>query len=389
MTAAQYSRRITSIERGYLNAATQGDNPIISFVIEGRGRLDPQELERAIVVTSRANPGLSVARKGKLWLGTGEPPALEVHTTGAGEEWTDHPFLHTPLDLVHGPVASVGLISDGHVDRLVIRVSHAVADGRGIERWTDDLFRALRGEEPAGSTSTVTDQYFLPKARRRPAPDAPWASPGSPQPSPLGAGRDDADLPRWSHVRLDGDFPFMTARIISRLGDVCPGARVLVPVDLRRHDPTIDSTANLSAPLYMEARPGRGWREVQGRILRAMANGDELRAIMARFVASNPMARSLEQARSAGRDGLFPCTAIVSDHGRIDADHRYALPEWRPEAVFTLPMLVPYAAMFISSFSVNGRTSLTLGHRSSDSRQRATGFLQTIVDAVQDGEAAA
>ena len=141
MTAAQYSRRITSIERGYLNAATQGDNPIISFVIEGRGRLDPQELERAIVVTSRANPGLSVARKGKLWLGTGEPPALEVHTTGAGEEWTDHPFLHTPLDLVHGPVASVGLISDGHVDRLVIRVSHAVADGRGIERWTDDLFR--------------------------------------------------------------------------------------------------------------------------------------------------------------------------------------------------------------------------------------------------------
>lgn len=389
MTAAQYSRRITSIERGYLNAATQGDNPIISLVIEGHGRLDPRALERAITVTSRANPGLSVARRGKLWVGTGEPPVLEVHATRPGEDWTDHPFLRAPLDLVHGPVSSVGLISDGPLDRLVIRVSHAVADGRGIERWADDLFRVLRGEDPVGSPSTVTDQYFLSRARRRPAPDAPWTSPGSPQPSPLGAGREDADLPRWSHVRLDGEPPFMTARIISLLGSVCPGARVLVPVDLRRHDPAVASTANLSAPLYLEACPGRSWREVQGRILRAMANGDELRAIMARFVTSNPMARSLEQARSAGRDGLFPCTAIISDHGRIDADHRYALPGWRPEAVFTLPMLVPYAAMFISSFSVNGRTSLTLGHRSSDSRQRAASLLQTIVDAVQDGEAAA
>ncbi|MFC2641783.1 MAG: hypothetical protein ACFN04_09540, partial [Propionibacterium acidifaciens] len=59
------------------------------------------------------------------------------------------------------------------------------------------------------------------------------------------------------------------------------------------------------------------------------------------------------------------------------------------EAVFTLPMLVPYAAMFISSFSVNGRTSLTLGHRSSDSRQRAASLLQMIVDAVQKGDVAA
>ena len=70
MTAAQYSRRITSIERGYLNAATQGDNPIISFVIEGRGRLDPQELERAIVVTSQPRPvrreeGEALARYGR------------------------------------------------------------------------------------------------------------------------------------------------------------------------------------------------------------------------------------------------------------------------------------------------------------------------------------
>lgn len=389
MPAAQYSRRITSIERGYLNAATQGDNPIISFVIEGHGRLDPQALERAIAVTSRANPGLSVARRGKFWVGTGEPPALEVHVTRPGEDWTDHPFLRAPLDLVHGPVSSVGLIRAGHLDRLVIRVSHAVADGRGIERWADDLFRALRGEEPVGSPSTVTDQYFLSRARRRPAPDAPWTSPGSPRPSPLGPGRDDADLPRWTHIRLDGELSFVTARIISLLGSVCPGARVLVPVDLRRHDPSVDSTANLSAPLYMEACSGRSWQEVQGRILRAMANGDELRAIMARFVTSNPMARSLEQARSAGRDGLFPCTAIISDHGRIDADHRYSLPGWRPEAVFTLPMLVPYAAMFISAFSVNEQTSLTLGYRSSDSRQRATGFLQTIVDAVQEGEAAA
>lgn len=388
MTTHAYSRRISSIERGYLNAATQGDNPVISLVVEGHGRLDRCLLERAVETTSRANPGLSVARKGRFWVDTGRAPELEVHDLESDEEWTEHPFLHMSLDLVHGPVASIGLIRSGSLERLVIRASHAVADGRGIEHWASDLFRALRGEELVGSASTVTDQHFLSKARRRPAPDAPWTSPGSPQPSPLGDGRGDAELPQWFHTRLNGEPAFMTARIVSLLGTLCPGARILVPVDLRRHDPAISSTANLSAPLYMEASPGRGWKEVQGRILRAMANGDELRAITARFVTANPMARSLEQARSAGRDGLFPCTAIVSDHGRIGID-RYALADWRPEAVFTLPMLVPYAAMFISSFSANGQTSLTLGCRSSDDPQRAAGLLQTIVDAVQGGGEAA
>lgn len=378
----RYSRRISSIERGYLTAATQGEAPVVSLVVEGRGRIEPSALERAIAVTSRADPGLSVARRGKLWVDTGRPPRLTVGTVAPGEQWTGHPFLQEPLDLIHGPVAAVGLLRGPDLDRLVVRVSHAVADGRGIEHWTADLFRALRGEELVGSTSTVTERHFLEAARRRPAPGSPWSTPGAPGPSPLGgAGRGEGRRPQWVQTRLAGESTFLTARIMSVLGDLCPGGRVLVPVDLRRHDPGVISTANLSAPLYLEARPATPWKRNQGQILRAMVHGDELRALTAHFVTDNPMARSIEEARTAGRDGLFPCIAIVSDHGRLDLDE-YAAPGWCPEAAFTLPMLVPYAAVFISSFTTGGRTSLTLTCRHGDDLDRARGLLEAIAEAV-------
>src|SRR5690606_21089435 len=89
------------------------------------------------------------------------------------------------------------------------------------------------------------------------------------------------------------------------------------------------------------------------------------------FLRQNPFANSLSEAREL--DGTrFPCTAIITDHGRIDTDE-LRTEHFRPTGFATLPMLVPYAEMFLSSCRIGDETELTLSCRDRAGAREAAG----------------
>ncbi|MEU9360148.1 hypothetical protein AB0D35_18815 [Streptomyces sp. NPDC048301] len=370
--ARPYTRRISQIERGYLNAAATGTPQLIQMVVEGEGHIDPDALRDAVRAACLAGPGLTVRRRGAAWKADGPlPPVVELPPSDFGS-----PFHLRDLDVVTGPVCELGL-TEGPVTRLVVRASHIVTDGRGLRQWIADVFRVLRGEEPVGAADTADDTHFRTAAGKvAPAP-APARLEGLP--AVLGEGPADG-TPLWIRRRVPACPSAVTARIAAAVSRRLPAGsgRLVVPVDLRRHDPAVRSSANLTSQVVLDLRRDDHWKRLHGEIVGSLLRKRDVAVLDRDFLRSNPFANSLREARDL--DGTrFPCTAIVSDHGRVDTDD-YRTPSFTPTGFFTLPMLVPYAEMFISAFRVGDSTELTLACRE---RPGARAAARSLLDDVE------
>jgi hypothetical protein len=101
----------------------------------------------------------------------------------------------------------------------------------------------------------------------------------------------DAGRPRWARRTVDGNHPGLVAKVSAAIAahaceqngpqDSDERLRFMVPVDLRRHDPALASTANLSLPVFLDvttdkSTTGEGWEELHERLLRALADRREL-----------------------------------------------------------------------------------------------------------------
>ncbi|MFD8596835.1 hypothetical protein ACFV1L_17705 [Kitasatospora sp. NPDC059646] len=378
--ARAYTRRISQIERGYLNANATGTPQLIQMVIEGEGRIDPDRLADAVRRSTAANPGLAVRRKGPNWRAGETLPPITALPADAG---FDHPFFHRDLDVVAGPVCELGL-ADGPVTRLVVRASHIVTDGRGLRHWIEDLFRALRGEDTVGADSTVDDTHF--RTAAAPVPAAPVPARVEGFPAILGQGPADGTA-LWLRRSVAAAPSAVTARIGAAVSRLLAGdsGRLIIPVDLRRHDREVRSTANLTSQLVLDLHREDRWNRLHSQLLAAMLRKREVASLERDFLRNNPFANSLREAQEL--DGTrFPCTAILTDHGRIDTE-LYRTPDFRPTDCFTLPMLVPYAEMFLSTCQLDGRTELTLSCRNRpDARPAAEAVLDEVERALLAAE---
>ncbi|ARP70702.1 hypothetical protein LK07_13955 [Streptomyces pluripotens] len=355
-TTRPYTRRLSQIERGYLNAAATGTPQLIQMVVEGEGRIEVEALREAVRVATLASPGLAVRRRAASWRADGPiPPVVELppHTD------SDAPFFHRDLDVRTGPVCEVGLV-DGPSTRLVVRASHIVTDGRGLRQWIADVFRVLRGEDPVGADSVVDDTHFRAAAGEVPPAEPPARLTGLP--AILGQGPADG-TPLWIRRRVRAAPSAVTARVAAALSRhlAADAGRLIIPVDLRRHDRTIRSTANLTSQLVLDIRREDNWRRLHGQVVRALLGKREIASLGRDFLRSNPFANSLREAREL--DGTrFPCTAIITDHGRVDTAE-LSTGGFTATAFYTLPMLVPYAEMFLSTCQIGDETELTLSCR--------------------------
>ncbi|WP_256107438.1 hypothetical protein [Streptomyces sp. ODS05-4] len=369
---APYTRRISRIERGYLNAHAAGVPQLIQVVVEGEGALDPGALRDAVRAATRANPGLAVRRRAAAWHAGGPPPPVTVLPPDTA---LDSPFLRRDLDPVTGPVCEVGVTTAGPA-RLVVRASHLVTDGRGLRNWLGDVFRVLRGERPEGAPSTVDDSHFRAAAGPLPERPPPARAAGLPAVLPTGPA---TTAPRWTRRRVPARPPAVTARVAAGLSRHLPTGtgRLGVPVDLRRHDRSVRSTANLTSPLLLDIGRDEDWRALHGRILRGLLAKDDVAALAHDFRRHNPYATTLAEALRADT-GRYPVTALVTDHGRIDPAELSA-PGFRATGFATLPMIVPHAEMFLSACQVGDTTELTLSCRDHPGAAAAS---ETLLDSV-------
>ena len=344
-----YTRPVSPTEWLYLAAAPLD----IQLVVEGDGTIDAAALRHAVAAAATANPGASLTRQGRTWVATSATPMIG---TTSGKLWP------------HGGPEATTSPKLCHVERgdgtITFRAAHAVMDGRGVLAWAADVFRVLRGEQPVGAPDPVTDYGLVDRlgaTGRRPRlrPDRAAA--------PLRG-----DGHGWLRRTIDGTHPGLVAKIATHLGT----GRYLVPVDLRRHDPDIRSTGNLSLPVFLDVAAGDTWEAVQERLLTALADGRELTGGAAERAAYRLPLPLLRRALAAARH-RYLCSSIVSHLGRVDPD-TFSAPGFAATTVYSRPVHAPLAPMSIVATELPGRTELTMAYRGDGADE----LFDSLVDAI-------
>jgi len=231
MKSRKYVRRVSPVER-YGLVLNEVYHYRVDGVVEGVGTVDIARLQKGVDRAAAANTAIRVRYRGALgfskWVDSGIAPRVRLMplATWNGASEIGAPFLDEKLDPLHGgPVADVLVVpcTDGKT-RMVFRTLHAAIDGRGLMHWMAEVFRAMRGETPLGSSSRLIDLDVQAAFADR-IEGEPQAAPVSciPVVPPSSAGHDEIRYV-WRRVVLD--------RSVSQL---LPKTAVFLAAWARRH----------------------------------------------------------------------------------------------------------------------------------------------------------
>ena len=322
-----YTRKLTYNDRIFI-AGDEICPPLINqLLFDGEGSFDLEQWKRAVAAASEANPGSRLVLRGHLgmsrWVDSGiSPCVIEVDGSswdGMGPDGA--PFMQKRLMPRQGPTCEVLLIK-GNPPRVSFRTHHSVMDGRGTLTWAEDIFRVLRGEEPIGTRSTLTDIELarsIQKKYRTPFPRDSIAPTGRASGSERGV--------TWKRIVIPGRYnnflgqvAVLSAREAWKHGQ--GPVRFSVPVDLRMHDKTLRSTGNLSIAIYIEVRPDSTPESIARDIKQQL---DEKRDCMIDrwdpLISHMPLKSLVKKGVSMIRDntetGRYGTSGILSNMGKI------------------------------------------------------------------------
>lgn len=254
-----FQRPLSITERIWLSVNAICPPYVNQLVSAGRGTIDLKDLQHAVEKASQANPGSRLILKGNLhrayWLDSGITPPVRL-ISGRGWDGYDReaaPFLQTPLPY-SGPTCEVVFVP-GDISHVIVRSNHGVMDAGGTVTWADDIYRVLRGEEPLGSSSTMTEAALtrqFSSATKKMSTLKCIAPTGKAQPGPKGITWKRLSF-SGKHSKVMGKVAIALARSAWKYGTGT--FQMAIPVDLRMRQPDVRSTGNLSMAIYVTVTP--------------------------------------------------------------------------------------------------------------------------------------
>ncbi|WP_280384591.1 peptide synthetase [Nocardia wallacei] len=361
-----FRRRISPTERMYFPMRDMAPPFLMQLEFQGTGTLDAEALRRAVAVAAESCPGARLVRDGRYWVDSGVPPAVR-EVPGHAVNYPrleEDPVLTSPIGPRPETTCEILLLT-GEPVSLVFRVFHGVMDGMGMILWADNVFRALRGETPRAMRDPVADRELVGKvgAPGRPTPMLPRFR------SAIGHGRQERDVARHLlrhrtiHATGSGAVARVAALLAAEAGSV---QRIMVPVDLRRHDPQLRSTANLALPLFLDVAPGQDWTEINADKRTGLRERRELNQMAASGMANlpHPVGRAILRTTNwlGSRYGRNLASATVSHMGRFDLP-ALRVPGFAPTSVRVLPQHSVAMPLLFGMVESGGRTELTVSAR--------------------------
>ena len=165
--------------------------------------------------------------------------------------------------------------------------------------------------------------------------------PGFPlSPDPLSYQTQLIDLP----CKAEAPLARLAVWYAQKFGD---DSRIMIPVDLRRHEGAKQAVSNLSLPIYLQVEPQNSWQEVQAKLLQALHEQQELKKdrweklakLSPGFLLKAMMKLGI---RRAHRQKTFPMSGILSDNGSIDLVD-FGTEDFTASQFISLPVFIPLA----------------------------------------------
>lgn len=265
-----FQRPLSPSERSHASTGISANpfslSSINQFIVEGEGVLDLPRWQQAVAIATSANPGARLKLHGHLqwshWIDDGAAPeVIAVNSDWDGMSGENAPFLDQPLDLRKGPLTQVILVN-GSTPRVIFRTHHATMDGTATRYFISDVFRALRHEQPVGASSTMCEMDILSRfntPRTVNLLENILTPTGNSDTGTLGMS--------WQRIRLDQRIRSSLAKTLLTLAAICHArgegnVRFRITIDLRRHDGSFRSTANLTSLMFVDIGRDMSEREL-------------------------------------------------------------------------------------------------------------------------------
>ncbi|MEO0470534.1 MAG: phosphopantetheine-binding protein [Bacteroidota bacterium] len=330
------NRKISLNERLYQIGEELAPPFALQFVVKGKGTLETTDLQDAIQRLADQLPVMRARMEHRHWHFDEALPKVVEYDQPVPKDWNDV-FFHAKVE---GGMR-FHLFSDG----LVFRVLHRLVDAKGAQLILTALFQFMRGESIEVDSRFPSDEEVRKKLV------------GTNAPYREGYLLNQASLSLREGNDLSCRFAvFSSEKILQALlaksavwfsRHLNAPVRMLIPVDIRRHEGVPAAAANLSLPIYLHTDPGQDWNEVQADLLQSLANKAELAA--ERFAAFGTLApkRVVRQLmrltiRQAAKKNRFPMSGFLSDNGTMRlAD--VSTPTFEAQDIVSLPVFVPMA----------------------------------------------
>ncbi|MET9024703.1 peptide synthetase [Nocardia sp. NPDC004168] len=364
--ALVFRRKITPTERLYFSTRQVTPPFVMHIAVHGEGSLDPAAVQAAVDVASAAAPGARLVRDGRDWVDSGLAATVRVVPGWSlNYDALEHDaVLNSPIGPTPDRTTEVLLLT-GAQTTVLFRAFHGVMDGMGMRMWVDDVLRALRGQRPLGAPDPVADAELVARvgAAGRPTLVLPTFQ------APSGRGRQDPAAPRWllRHRTIEATGRGIVARVAAILAEESETkSRFMIPVDLRRHDPGLRSTANLALPLFLDVAPGEDWEAVRERMRVGLREKRELNELDNGKLSKFPDAVIRTALRGSNwlgaRLNRNMVSATVSYMGACDLDEM-AVPGWTPTSMRLLPQHSGAMPLLFAMVESRGKLELTVSCR--------------------------
>ncbi|AOW94076.1 hypothetical protein BFN03_19155 [Rhodococcus sp. WMMA185] len=385
-----FQRPISATEHLYIATQPLAAPFAIQLVVTGTGEIDAAALETAVGHASAACPGARLVREGRNWVDSGRTPQVRVIDHAIDFDALDgDAILESSLGADSGATTEIVLARAASQTSVIVRAFHGVMDAKGLGLWVGDIFRSLRGDELVGAADPTADHDLVSRIGANSSPTKLLPTHRAPLGSTGPVPRDKPFL--WRHRSIPTTTPAAVARICAHLTEELESpARFMVPVDLRRHDPAIRSTANLALPLFVDVKPGVTWQQVHAQILTRLGDRRELAEMdnggLARLPA--PVTRAIVSTahRFGARTNRNLVSAIVSHAGKIDLDELSA-PGFTPTSARSLPVHTGLVPMSFVVTETGGITEISVSCRAGDGvSERLDALLDRLSEALSTPE---
>jgi NRPS condensation-like uncharacterized protein len=345
------------------------------FLSQGSGTIDKDKLTDALRQAADANPGIKLRLKGfwgwRYWDDQGAYPVVEEIDA---PDWDGMSSEHCPrlgqyIDVRKDPLCQASIIYAKQDVYLLFRTHHAITDGRGTVHFLMDAFRIMRGEQPVGSASKLTEWDIAMREERPPRPvaegDCLAVTPFPSRPHERGC--------RWQRFVWNGDKNKLTAKIMFALAQLAwennGEGKVLIriPADLRRYlkDDEGITVGNCSGALDFEVKPDSSLNQIRSQLVKAMRNKEDLSPFeekqkIARWLPPSMFRNNPAMLHRTHEQRRYRMTAIITNLGDVDLTP-FTLTTYQPKELFGVPIGLENRPVYVGAASQGNDTGIMVG----------------------------
>ncbi len=353
-------RSISCNEQLYLDMQDLMNTFAMQFVLEYEGIIDKHKLEDAINFVLRNTNDSNLMLFNKCWYKSNENIKVKFIDISSEDVFEDD-FFKEKIDY-RSHSLEVYLLK--HYDKryIVFKLLHSVSDGKGALLLVENIFKKLKDEELLKCTNSFNEQdlvkdiaihdkkiNLIPKFKFK----------GN-------VNIIKKYTPSWGVFSIDGYHSGIIAKIASALSKHFENDSVnfMIPVDIRRH---LDKyqLGNMTLPIFLSASKNETWEEINGRLLYALKNKEELNKKSIEYFGYKNIPKFFRNIvvnfikRYFNIKKLYMNGSIISYLGRVDVKN-FSNEMFKIVDFISLPVQSPFEPFSISIVETNNKMNIAI-----------------------------